>query len=226
MRRQRIDQEANHCLIFLFREVSEKPELKDMASRIQEEFEGSVCIFLQIPADLNLEEDEDRDQRFFESRNTEFLSVAKEILENVIQQGLIVNCHFEPKSIVIVGRDEAASVALTVAAVWHQVEFGGIIALGGRFLSQYQPQSVCKAKTPALILQKAGMDNGGENAAIDFFDCLDFESLLNEPKASPQQRELQAMVDFLGHRLRRDEWTKQAVLSFGKLLKPNALRRV
>ena len=120
---------------------------------------------------------------------------------------------------VMVGRGEAAKVALTLAAIWYKVEFGGIISIDGSLPIQYQPQSVSQAKSPALILRSdRTIIDETIDAEIGFFDCLDFGSLLGEENAQLHQRDLQPILDFLGHRLRHDEWVEEAVLSFGKLL--------
>ena len=129
-----------------------------------------------------------------------------------------MKCHLKPQSIVMVGHKEAATVALTLAAVWYKVDFGGVIAVDGIFPIQYQPQSVSKAKAPALILRTNGRgpNDDGTNAAANFFDCLEFQGSLDEQNLPSYQHNLRPIVDFLGHRLRHDEWKKQAVLSFGK----------
>jgi len=214
--RQRIDRRAKHCLILLYCSGSEKVALEELALRIQEELEETVCILLRLPNPHMLHDGGSHTDSISRSLD-QGLPFAEEMLGKMIKQILILKCHFPPRSLVLLGHGEAATAALNLAILWNRVEFGGIIAMYGTTRVLYCRQSRPRAKTPALIIGRSS-EITSDNAMGDlesYFDCLDFHGMLSEYERRSERADLQLVVEFLGHRLREDEWNKQAILTLG-----------
>lgn len=148
------------------------------------------------------------------------LRSSRLILEIVIKDGLIRKCFFPPRNIVIIGQSQGGTVSLASAASWNDIEFGGVISIGGPLPPLFQPPSPSKARTPALVL-------GGEMGSVvsaalrqirDSFLEIEDQIKSNADDTVPKSKdEIKPILDFLAHRLRREEWEKQAVISFGKV---------
>ena len=80
-------------------------------------------------------------------------------------------------------------------------------------------ESDVKAKTPALLLGGAlgDMSPAAQEKVQDNFISTDKYIETGAQDVIPEtQEQLKPLRDFFAHRLRREEWTKQAVISFGK----------
>lgn len=149
-----------------------------------------------------------------------FIRTTRIVLEDIIRDSLMAECKFQPQNIVILGHGQGGMAALAAAASWDDIELGGIISIGGPTPTYAQLSSTVKAKTPALILSGAI----GEISTValqqikDTFvytDICEMNSTLDIMSESPGR--LEPLFRFLAHRLRREEWNKQAVISFGKI---------
>lgn len=73
------------------------------------------------------------------------------VWEQVVNGGLVERCGYQPRDVMILGFGQGAMVALQLAALKPEMEFGGIIAIGGR-LPSLASGAGGKAKTPVLVL--------------------------------------------------------------------------
>ena len=114
--------------------------------------------------------------------------------------------------------------ALVAAACWETVEYAGVISIGGPMPDCAHLFQGNKARTPVLVL---GGPQGNINPATlermqKTFCHVTHDLRLRSQDAVPEAPKdmeclIEPLLDFLSHRLRRDEWTKQAVLSLGDL---------
>ena len=149
---------------------------------------------------------------------TGFLKESATILADAFKNGLIAKCHFPPRNIIILGHCHGGTAALATAASWDEVELGGVISVGG--VMPAFTTSAIKAKTPALILSGA-LGNINDAALRQIKEHFTYvESDIRRPSNDdiPKAENLGILVDFFAHRLRGEEWTKQAVISFGRRL--------
>ena len=153
--------------------------------------------------------------------NEGFSGAGRKILIDVIKTGLITNCGFEPRNIMLLGHGQGGMAALATVAACHTLELGGVVTIGGPMPAYAQLPHNIKARTPALVLRR---ELGDINAAAlqqlrDNFVCLDVSTQPGVHVTIPErQEEIEPVLDFFAHRLGREEWTKQAILSFGTKL--------
>ena len=148
-----------------------------------------------------------------------FINTSRVILEDVIRDVLMAKCKLHPRNIVLLGHGQGGMAALATTACWNCIEFGGVVSLGASMPTYFQLQPNIKAKTPALIYSGAWGDI--TPAALQqiqgTFSSTDCYESTNEDDGVPSSDEDTApLLDFLAHRLRREEWKRQAVISFGK----------
>lgn len=207
---------VEHCFILLHDGAYDETQLKPLAKGLRIGFAESAFILLRglwaIPKtpsgylwrNLGSEHDESHTH------------TNKMLLENVIKNVLTIKCCFQPQNIVILDRGQGGT-----AACWNEVEFGGVISIGGPGPANTQPESASKARTPVLLLSGTGtsMDADAVKAIEDRFTSVDDQSssCISRLASLDIMRPLQ---EFLAHRLRREEWTKQAVICFGKSILP------
>jgi len=148
-----------------------------------------------------------------------FLKLSKIILEDVISGLLISKCNIPARKIILFGQGEGAVAALTTFSTWRRVEFGGVICVGGDLPPYAGPSGDTKSKTAVLLL-------GGElgittpvakNHIENAFSYVDCDLLEGKDDALPRtKQQLRSLRDFFCHRLHEEEWTKPAVITFGK----------
>ena len=151
-----------------------------------------------------------------------FVNACRFLLLDVVKDSLIAKCGFSARDIILFGHIQGGMAALAATASWDTIEYGGAISLGGPMPDCAQLTQGRKAKTPVLAL---GSTQGDINpAALERMQksfCHVTQDLrLRSQDAAPEAPEdlkslMIPLLDFLAHRLRRDEWTKQAVLSLG-----------
>ncbi|KAL8670969.1 MAG: hypothetical protein Q9168_004517 [Polycauliona sp. 1 TL-2023] len=142
-------------------------------------------------------------------------------LTNMIKSSLITSCGFVPRSILLMGHGQGGMAVLTTAALWAEIELGGVISIGGPlpYYLRSAPQSLIT--TPALVFRSSAADLN--QSAFDCiercFACVDNHTICGAHETLPDTPEfMKALTEFLAHRLQRSEWTKQAVISFGSVL--------
>ena len=117
----------------------------------------TTCISLQAPTPLPFElggflwgDDVTFDQTSGQmDYDTGFTKAVKIIKQDIIEDGLVRNCGYKPREIMLFGFGQGAMAALATAAAMAE-ELGGIVAIGGPL-----PSSITSArsvKTPVLVL--------------------------------------------------------------------------
>ena len=146
------------------------------------------------------------------------------LLLDIVKHGLIERFGFKTRDIILFGHGRGGMAALVAAACWETVEYAGVISIGGPMPDCAHLFQGNKAKTPVLVL---GGPQGNINSAAlermqNTFCHVTHDLRLPSQDAVPEAPNdmkciMEPLLGFLAHRLRRDEWTKEAVLSFGDL---------
>ena len=221
-----IDQDPEHCVILLHDKGQNEESLKNLARRLR--ICLPECAFLRLRGPTALlgsdnsyqwtDPADEADDGFFRS--------CRHILKDIVYDGLIKRCHFRPRDIVFLGHGQGSLVALRAASIWNETEFGGMIAVGYPLPAHSRLFASIKAQTPVLIIQAS--DRHIEPQVIEelnnIFPFVELGNRLGGDKDPPTglrkpagfEDELKPYVDFLVHRLRRDEWRKQDIISFGR----------
>lgn len=198
-----------------------EPSLQSLALRLQKELPESVFIMLRALQSSS----PDRNSRLYAYQaeaedgggDTGILKETRTILVDVIKNGLIAKCRFPPRNIMILGHCQGGTAALAATALWEEIEFGGVISVGGAMPAVAPQTSTMKAKTPALILSGA-LGNINESALRrirEHFTYVEPDIRRNSNDNIPEAEDIGVLLDFFAYRFRGEEWTKQAVLSFG-----------
>lgn len=130
-----------------------------------------------------------------------------------------------PSNIMILGHCQGGMAALAMVGLWDEVEFGGVISIGGPLPPDVQLPSAVKAKTPALILRAelGDINPSALNRIKETFVTVDVETREGAHDTVPDQNALRPILDFFAHRFHREEWEKQAIVSFGESESSNQL---
>ena len=148
-----------------------------------------------------------------------FIRTSRVILEDIIRDGLIAKCGFPPRDIVVLGHGQGGMAALAAIACWNSIEFGGVVSFGGPMPGYAQLPLNVKAKTVALIY---GATHGDITPSAlqqikENFSFTDHHISPSGYDTVPvSDKEIAPLLEFFAHRLKREEWKRQAVISFGK----------
>ena len=161
-----------------------------------------------------LEEDEEEDDK---TRPT-FGQCTEQIGLEVIKDVLIKKCGFKPRDIALVGHDQGGSAALAVAAACWKVQYGGVVSIGGRLPSDFPDQFPKEDRCPTNVLLLGGKLGDVDDKEVDRINTT-FAGITNARKAGTSDDfddiEDLELKGFLAHHLWREEWTKEAVVTFG-----------
>lgn len=156
-----------------------------------------------------------------------FFTACRVLLLDVVKRGLIAKCGFSARDIIVLGHGHGGMAALAATAAWETVEFAGVVSIGGPMPDCAQLSSNgTKSKTPALAL--SGIEGDINPVALrrlqKTFCRVTHNIRLTSHDRIPESSEemtllLEPLLCFFAHRLRREEWTKQAILSLGELPK-------
>jgi predicted esterase len=151
--------------------------------------------------------------------NGSFVVASSKILE-LICQVLIKGSNISPSQILLFGEGQGGMAALSVAAAWNEVEFGGVISIGGLIPDHFPLPHPGKPniRTPSLVI---GGELGDVNATakariksmIMHVDVYLEDGTADHLPNTP--REIAILQEFLEHRLRKTEWMKPSVLTLG-----------
>ena len=195
-----IDEEVRNCVILMYNNSKAKPSLHELALRLQKEQRDSV--FLLLGALQGGSND----------------NIGKTLLDVI--NNLIARLGFLHRNIIILGHRQGGSDALAAVALREKIEFGGVISIGGAMPALTPPKSIKKAKTPALILsgELGGIKESDIQQIKERFAYVESDIRRTSNDDIPEAEDIGILLDFFAHRLRDEEWTKQAVISLGKLL--------
>ena len=148
-----------------------------------------------------------------------FIKTSRVLLEDIIRDGLMAKCGFPPRDIVVIGHGQGGMAALAAIACWNSIEFGGVVSFGGPMPGYVQLPLNIKAKTVALIygatygdITPSALQQIKEN-----FSFTDHHVPPGGHDTIPiSDVEVYPLLKFFAHRLGREEWKRQAVISFGK----------
>lgn len=212
---------VEHCIILMHNLTNNEASLEDHAQLLHNKQPESAFILLR---GLQPIESGNSGYHWADANGTPdegFIHTSRVILEDIIQDGLMAKCGFDPRDIVVLGHGQGGMAALAATASWNCIEFGGVVSLGGPMPGYVQLPSGVKAKTPALIyggargdITPAALQQIGET-----FSFTDHHTLPGGHDTVPlSDKEIAPMLEFFAHRLKREEWKRQAVLSLGKNL--------
>lgn len=217
-----IDVDVRNCVIILQNHSKPEPSLHRLALRLQRELPESVFILLQAlqtsSSDTKVKRNASQGEAEDVGSDTGFLRESPTILVDVIKKGLIAKCHFLARNMIVLGHCRGGMAALAAAASWQEIEFGGVISVGGAMPASALQFSNIKAKTPALILSGA-LGNINESALgqiREHFTYVEYDIQRISNDDIPGAENIGILLDFFAHRFRGEEWTKQAVISLGK----------
>jgi predicted esterase len=80
-----------------------------------------------------------------------FTKSTSMLWDEVINGVLLEKCHYTPRDVMILGFGQGGMVGLHVAALKPEMEFGGVISIGGRLPSS-SSSAGSKARTPVVVL--------------------------------------------------------------------------
>ena len=212
-----IDVDVRNCVIMLHEYSKAEISLYSLALRLQKELPESVFLLLRT---LQQRSDKNSKRYAYQAEAEDEGLDSRTILVDVIKNGLIDKCRFSPRHIIIFGHCQGGTAALAAAALWEEIEFGGVISIGGTMSAVIPQTSTIKAKTPVLILSGA-LGNINETALgkiREYFTYVEPDIRRKSNDDLPEAEDIGILLDFFAYRLRGEEWTKQAVISFGKYL--------
>lgn len=135
---------------------------------------------------------------------------------------MIKKCSFPPSSIVILGQKQGGMVALASVATWDLIQFAGVVSIGAflpTFTATLKREQV---HTPAIIIVEETRYSAESaqwqqsKALFHHVDKVGLGDLKVEGTIENIEKKWQPLLDFYAHRLRREEWTKQSIITFGK----------
>lgn len=209
---------VEHVVVLLHSVGGSELSLKDLALDLYEEQPETIFVLLRgfeaVPSSKTGYHWADSAGEW----DNGYLKASETILTEVIKASLISKCGFPAREILIMGHGQGGMAALAVAALWDDVELGGVVSIGGPLPSYIRSDSAKHIKTPVLVMG-GSLGNLSSICALDhikdLFLYVDTCILRGVHDNVPDTEEsMKPLLDFLAHRLRREEWYKQAVLSF------------
>lgn len=166
----------------------------------------------EVEAQLEDEVDEN------DKHHPTFKASTEQIGLDVITNVLIKKCGFLPSNIALVGHDQGGSAALAVAAACWATKFGGVVSIGGIMPSDFPDDFPNGSRAPTHVLLlggKLGDLTDKEVARIE--STFSGTTKARKPGKSDDFEDIEdlKLKEFLAHQLRREEWTKEAVVTFG-----------
>jgi predicted esterase len=147
-----------------------------------------------------------------------FLEATQTVI-SIIRDVLVLKCLFPLRNILLFGYGQGGTVALAVAAEWREIELGGIMSIAGPMPSAIQADGK-KIKTPALVIggSLGNITAQAEQHIRDLFLHVEVVLKTGFGNFLPKKDEMGRVDAFFAHRLRREEWTKRAILTLGELV--------
>ena len=210
---------VENCIILMHNLASNETFLEDHTQRLQSKIQESAFILLR---GLHPIEPGNSGYHWADASDLMdegFIYTSRVILKDIVQDGLMARCNFQPRDVVILGYGQGGMAALAAAASWNSIEFGGVVSYGGPMPGYVQLPHDIKAKTPALIYGCARGDvtPTAIQQIQENFSFVDHHVSHSEYDTVPlSDKEIAPLIRFFEHRLGRAEWERQAIMSFGK----------
>ena len=219
-----IDEDVKNCVIMMHDKTKAEPSLHKLALRLQKVLPESVFLLLGALQASSSDEKGRNLNDLREANDSEddrgFPRQSSTILLDVIKHNLIDKFRFSPRNIIILGHRQGGTDALAAVALWENIEFGGVISIGGTMPAFNPLNPIIKAKTPALIIggELGGIKESDLRQIREHFTYVESDIRRTSNDDIPEAEHIEILLEFFAHRLRGEEWTKQAVISFGKFL--------
>ncbi|KAL8957751.1 MAG: hypothetical protein Q9193_005056 [Seirophora villosa] len=205
-----------HVVVLLHEYAGNELSLEELASYLHRERPETSFVLLRGPKAVPTPNGgyhwADGDSEW----NGPFLS-SEEILTQMIKSSLIKECGFAPRNILLMGHGQGGMAVLATAALWEDVELGGAVSIGGPLPSYARSAASSMIKTPALVVggRLGDLNPSALECIKNRFATVDKCILDNAHDTVPDTGESRKpLLEFLAHRLQREEWRKQAVISF------------
>ncbi len=134
-----------------------------------------------------------------------FTRATSVVWEQVISEALIGKCRYQPRDVIIFGFGQGGMVALQLAASRPEMEFGGVIAVGGRLPASFSGAGG-KAKTPVLVLggsRSTQVTRSAVDALRASFGEVEYVRWVNGEDSMPANREeMTPIMRFFARRLK------------------------
>lgn len=213
-----IDEPLEHVIILLHDYTGTEESLEILARRLNRTQSNSAYVLLRgiepvDPGNCGYHWADPQSQR-----DEAFSKTSEIILTDVIKNCLVSKCNFNPRNIMLLGHCQGGMAALATAASWDEIELGGVISIGSPMPAYAQLPKMVKAKTPALIYyaELGDVVPSALHRIKDNFIYVDSETRTGAHDKIPESEdELRPILDFFAHRLEREEWEKQTIMSFG-----------
>ncbi|KAL9013546.1 MAG: hypothetical protein Q9173_001758 [Seirophora scorigena] len=209
-------EDIKHVVVLLHGYAGTELSLEELASYLHGEHPETSFVLLRGPKAVPTPNGgyhwADRDSEW----NGPFLS-SEEILTQMIKSSLIKECGFAPRNILLMGHGQGGMAVLATAALWEDVELGGAVSIGGPLPSYARSAASSMIKTPALVVggRLGNLNPSALDCIKNRFATVDKCILANAHDTMPDTDETRKpLLEFLAHRLQREEWKKQAVISF------------
>lgn len=213
-----IDEPLEHIIILLHQYSGTEEFLESLAMRLNKRQPNSAYVLLRGVEPV---EPGNCGYHWADSQSHHdvgFSKTSEIILTDVIRNGLVSKCNFDPRNVMLLGHCQGGMAALATAASWDAIELGGVISIGGPMPVYAQLPAAVKAKTPALIYHAELGDviPSALHQIKENFMYVDSETRSGAHDTIPESEdELKPILAFFAHRLEREEWEKQAIMSFG-----------
>lgn len=208
---EELDEPIEHIIIYLHELGGNEFSLEKLARRLKKRLPRSAYLLIRDVQPV---------QSYREGpQSPEDEGFVKALLTNVINHVLISKCNFTPSNIMLLGHCQGGMTALAIAAWRYRTEFGGVISIGGSLPSYIRLHPEVKAKTPALVLlaKLGGTPASALQRIKESFVTVDVDTRGGASDTIPDTQDgLRPILDFFAHRFHREEWEKQALVSFGE----------
>ncbi|MCJ1465973.1 hypothetical protein MMC07_004592 [Pseudocyphellaria aurata] len=212
-----VDEPVKRLIIYLHQSEGDQAPLQTLAQRLKKKLPRSAYILIRDEGPLSSGSSGQNLADPPERCDEGFLNASSSLLTHVIKDVLISKCNFMPSGIMVLGHRQGGTTALAAMASWDVIEFGGVISIGGPLPSYIPLPSSSKAKTPALILraERGDIHPSALQLIKNTFVTADVDTQEGASTTVPHTKDtLRPILDFFAHRFHREEWEKQAMLSF------------
>ena len=213
-----VEHQLEFAVVMLQDHVATGPSLEHLARSLQNQYPENAYILIRSP------ETKPNQHGWADLQNEYgYVATSRMLLVQIIRQGLVIKCGFKLRHIIVLGHGQGGTAALTAVSWWNSIQFAGVISIGGALPAHSPLSEVAKAQTPALLLgsmpqtEMVSTLQRANNVFIHVSHAIQAELQESAPETFDRSRTmLEPITEFFAHRLRREEWTKQAIISFGK----------